>query len=68
MEHQSVVEAAWEKFGTVLPSGFDTIIRGSEAVSAEENLKKWLEENYEKLKENLERIKGKVEVGVQICL
>jgi hypothetical protein len=64
--HQSVVDAAWEKFGTVLPSGFDTIIKSSEAASAEENLKKWLEENYLRLRDRLDRVKGKAEFGVQI--
>jgi hypothetical protein len=64
--HQGVVDAAWEKFGTVLPSGFDTIIKGDEAFSADENLKKWLEEDHERLNENLEKVKGKAEVGVQI--
>ncbi len=68
LAHQRVVDVAWERFGTVLPSGFDTIIKGNGTVSAEENLKKWLEENYEKLKDNLERVKGKAEVGVQIFL
>lgn len=68
LAHQRVVDVAWKKFGTVLPSGFDTIIKGNETVSAEENLKKWLEENYEKLKDNLERVEGKAEVGVQIFL
>jgi len=64
--HQNMVNTAWEKFGTVLPSSFDTIIKGSEAASSEENLRKWLEENYPKLRERLERVKGKAEVGVQI--
>lgn len=66
MAHQSVVDAAWAKFSTVLPIGFDTIIKSSGAVSAEENLKKWLEENCQKLRENLNRVRGRAEVGVQI--
>ena len=64
--HQKVVNDAWEKLGTVLPSGFDTIIKGSEATTAEENLKKWLEENYMRLKDRLGRVNGRVEVGVQV--
>ena len=66
MAHQAVVDAAWEKFGVVLPSGFDTIIKGGEGLSAEENLKRWLREDYENLKKKLEKVKGKAEVGVQI--
>jgi len=50
----------------VLPSGFDTIIKGGEGLSAEENLKKWLEEDHENLKEKLEKVRGRAEVGVQI--
>jgi len=68
MAHQNVVDAAWEKFGTVLPLGFDTIIKGSETASPEENLKKWLEENYENLKANFQKVKGRAEVGVQFFL
>ena len=64
--HQGVVDAAWEKFGTVLPSRFDTIIKGDETFSAEENLKRWLREDYENLREKLEKVRGKAEVGVQI--
>jgi len=66
MAHQGVVDAAWEKFGTLLPSGFDTIIKGGEGLSAEESLKKWLEEDHENLKEKLEKVRGRAEVGVQI--
>jgi hypothetical protein len=66
MAHQRVVDAAWEKFGNVLPSGFDTIIKGDETLSAEENLKKWLREDHENLKAKLEKVRGKAEVGVQI--
>ena len=66
LAHQKVVETAWEKFGTVLPLGFDTIIKGDELVSAEQNLIKWLEESYENLKARIERVRDRVEVGVQI--
>jgi len=66
MAHQGVVDAAWEKFGTVLPSGFDAIIKGGGGFSAEENLKKWLEEDHENLREKLEKVRGRAEVGVQI--
>jgi len=66
MAHQGVVDAALEKFDTVLPSGFDTIIKGDEALSAEENLKKWLREDYENIEERLGKVRGKAEVGVQV--
>jgi len=64
--HEKVVEAAWERFGTVLPVGFDTIIKGEKDISPEENIKNWLKEDYAKLKEKMDQIKGKAEYGVQI--
>ena len=64
--HQSVVDAAWKKFGTVLPMGFDTIIRGNEIAEPEENMKNWLKEDYDNLVAKLEKIRGKSEYGVQI--
>ena len=66
MTHEKVVEVAWERFGTVLPLGFDTIIKGEEDRSPEENIKNWLKEDYEKLKEKMDKIRGKAEYGVQV--
>ncbi len=66
LAHQKVVETAWKKFGTVLPYSFDTIVKGGESASAEQNLMKWLEENYHGLKAKIERVRDKVEVGIQI--
>jgi len=64
--HEKVVEVAWEKFGTVLPLGFDTIIKGEENISPEENIKNWLKQDHVKLKEKIDKIRGKAEYGVQI--
>jgi hypothetical protein len=66
MTHEKVVEAAWERFGTVLPFGFDTIIKGEEDKSSEENIKNWLKKDYVNLKEKMDKIRGKAEYGVQI--
>lgn len=66
MAHEKVVETAWERFGNVLPAGFDTIIKGEEDVTAEENIKKWLKQEHVNLKEKMNRIRGKAEYGVQI--
>lgn len=66
MAHEKVVETALEKFGNVLPLGFDTIVKGDEKHSAEENLKKWLKKDYENLKKKMEKVKGRAEYGVQI--
>ena len=64
--HEKVVEVAWEKFGTVLPLGFDTIIRGEEGGEPDENMKNWLQEDYENLKEKMDKVRDKAEYGVQI--
>ena len=64
--HQQVVEAAWERWGTVLPMGFDTIIRGEAQKSAEQNVKDWLEQEYERLKSKIGELRGKAEYGVQV--
>ena len=64
--HQDVVDAAWERFGTVLPIGFDTIIRGSEGADPEENMRNWVREDYENLKAKLKKLRGKAEYGVQV--
>jgi len=65
-KHNDVVDYASRRSCSVLPLGFDTIIKGSDSLSADGNLKKWLEEDYEKLQDKLVRFRDKVEVGVQI--
>lgn len=64
--HEKVVETVWEKFGNVLPLGFDTIVKGDEKHNADENLKNWLKEDYENLKKKLDKVKNKAEYGVQV--
>ncbi len=66
MTHEKVVDLAWEKFSTVLPLGFDTIVKGNENISAEKNVKKWLREDYENLVKKIEKVMGRAEYGVQI--
>jgi len=64
--HEKVVETAWERFGAVLPLGFDTIIKGQEGILPEENMKNWIKEDYKNLKEKIAKLKGKAEYGIQI--
>jgi len=64
--HQKVLDVVMEKFDTILPVGFDTIIKGDECDDSEKTLRKWLEENYENLKGKMEKIRGKAEYGVQV--
>ena len=61
--HQNVIEKAQEKFGTVIPSSFDVIIKGE---NAGKEVADWLEAEKERLERNLEKVKGKQEFGVQI--
>ena len=64
--HEKVVEVAWEKFDTVLPLGFDTIIKGEEGFTPDESIRNWLKNDYEKLRQKLVNFKNKAEFGVQV--
>lgn len=66
MTHQKVVDEAWERWGTILPLGFDTIVMEKDGVGAEENVRNWLQNDYDNLKRKMERVRGKAEYGVQI--
>jgi hypothetical protein len=61
LEHAYVIDQATTRFGTVLPVSFDVIIRGDDLA-----VKDWLSRNYVKLRQELERVKGKSEYSVQI--
>ncbi|MCX8206351.1 MAG: GvpL/GvpF family gas vesicle protein [Methanothrix sp.] len=64
--HQQVVDLAAERFGTVMPFGFDTIIAPKESRNAEEVLKKWISDDLDEIRRKMERIRGRKEYGVQI--
>ena len=66
MAHQRVVEESLEELDTVLPFSFDTIIQGKVNISSRENVIRWLESDYQKLKEKIDKVRGKAEYGVQI--
>jgi len=66
MAHQRVVEESLERFGTVLPFSFDTIIQEKVDISSQENAIRWLESDYQKLKEKMDKVRGKAEYGIQI--
>jgi|GEM_PF-175534 len=66
LAHQQVVDAAREKFGTILPLGFDTIIQQKEGINPEENTRKWMENDYDNLKAKFEKIRDKAEYGIQV--
>ena len=64
--HQRVMDAAAERFGNIMPFGFDTIISPKENATAKDALEMWLSDEHEELLRKLEKIKGKKEYGVQI--
>ena len=64
--HQRVVDAAWERYGCVIPMGFDCIIRENGTVGAEENVREWVRGDLDNLKAKMERIEGRAEYCVQI--
>jgi hypothetical protein len=66
LSHQAVVDLAWERYETVVPFSFDTIVIAKDGRSARENLLDWLEKENASLKAKVERFRGKAEYGVQI--
>ncbi|MDO9575710.1 MAG: GvpL/GvpF family gas vesicle protein [bacterium] len=75
MTHQKVLEVGAEKFDTILPMGFDTIIqskprpsyeRGKDNTNPTQVVKDWLKEDSQNLKELIKKVKGKDEYGVKI--
>ena len=64
--HQKVVDTIWERYGVVIPTGFDTIISGNAGIGPEENIKNWLKEDYDNLKVKIEKIRNSAEYGVQV--
>ncbi|HII00336.1 TPA: GvpL/GvpF family gas vesicle protein [Methanosarcinaceae archaeon] len=61
LEHIRVVDLMTEKFGTVVPFTFGTIIKGDDEVVSE-----WLRENYAALKAEISRFEGRAEYSIQI--
>lgn len=66
LAHQKVVDDACKKFGTVIPMGFDTIIRGKGDEDPKETVRKWIETDYDNLASKMAKIRNRAEYGVQI--
>lgn len=64
--HQQVLDIAAERFGNIMPFGFDTIITPKDNATAKDALKKWLSDEHEEIMRKMDRIKGKNEYGIQI--
>lgn len=66
LTHQKIVQFAWEKYGTVIPCCFDTIILPKDGKTARENLMAWFESEEPHLREELGKLSGRAEYGIQI--
>ncbi len=66
--HAAVVELAWERWGTVVPMGFDVIVKAAAGRTARENVLAWLADNRERLHAKLEELEGCQEYGVQVVM
>ncbi len=64
--HQKVLDVAMEKFDVVLPLGLDTIIKGEDTLDPDQVVRDWLRDDSEKLREKMDRVRGKREFGVQV--
>lgn len=65
--HQKVLDEAKKQFGTIIPLGFDTILKSKDAAThPEQVVKDWLKEDYARLHTLIEKIEGKDEYGVQV--
>ena len=64
--HQKVLDVSMEKFGIVLPLGFDTIIKSEDKADPKQVVKDWLKDDFENLKKKIDRVRGKHEFSVQI--
>lgn len=68
LEHSQVVEHAWEVAGTVLPVTFNVLVRPEGEETADERLRAWLQEHAASMRETLNRLRGRVELRVEISL
>ncbi|AZK60008.1 GvpL/GvpF family gas vesicle protein [Candidatus Desulforudis audaxviator] len=62
---QKVLDMANEKFGTVLPMGFNTIIQ-TEGQHPSQTVRRWLTEESTKLRGIFARVRGRDEYGIQV--
>lgn len=63
--HNDILNKAMKDFYGVIPLPFNTVIKKGEN-SAQDNLKKWLDDNKERLEMVWNKIKGKREYGIRI--
>jgi hypothetical protein len=65
--HQSVLDAAKEQFSTIIPLGFDTILKpGDDSISPDQVVRDWLKKDCDRFHAVISKIEGKDEYGVQV--
>ncbi|MDO8715925.1 MAG: GvpL/GvpF family gas vesicle protein, partial [Dehalococcoidales bacterium] len=65
--HQSVLDIAKEQFQTIIPLGFDTILKpGDDSISPDQVVRDWLKKDCERFHIIISQIEGKDEYAVQI--
>jgi len=68
LHHEKVIEAAMNSYTNVLPFAFNTIVKGKQGEAAADSLIRWIETNYDRLKNKLKTVRGKKEYIVKIFL
>ena len=63
--HNKILDQAMKDFEGVIPLSFNTIIKKGKS-SARFNLKKWLEDDQERLEQVWDKVKGKKEYGIRV--
>jgi len=63
--HHRIVEAAWQRWGVILPMTFNTVIAPGEQGAAQ-TVRGWLEQEAHVLHAKLQTLTGKAEYGVQV--
>ena len=68
IEHSETVDRAWEAAGTALPVSFNVIVSPGDNETSEARLSDWLADHAPALQQHLERLRGRVELRVEIAL
>lgn len=70
LEHSDVVDAAWQKTGTILPMTFNVIVAPGEDTQQrpDHRLIEWLSESADTIRTHLEKLRDRVELRVDISL
>lgn len=63
LDHQAVVDAAAERFGTPLPVRFDTVLRGGD-----DGVRTWLDDHRDSLEPQLDRFAGCREYRIEVLV